>query len=57
MTSTPNIDIVIDCDDVELLLNFWAAALGYRKVGSRGQYGLLLARGSCLSAGSDAASA
>ena len=42
MTSTPNIDIVIDCDDVELLLDFWAAALGYRKVGSKGQYGLLL---------------
>jgi hypothetical protein len=42
MTSTPNIDIVIDCDDAELLLNFWAAAFGYRNVGSRGQYGLLL---------------
>ena len=42
MTSKPNIDIVIDCHDVELLLDFWAAALGYRKVGGRDQYGLLL---------------
>jgi predicted enzyme related to lactoylglutathione lyase len=42
MASTPNIDIVIDCHDVELLLDFWAAALGYRKIGSRDQYGLLL---------------
>ena len=42
MTTKPNIDIVIDCHDVELLLDFWAAALGYRKIGSRDQYGLLL---------------
>jgi prevent-host-death family protein len=31
MTSTPNLDIVIDCHDVERLLDFWAAALGYRR--------------------------
>ena len=29
----PNVDIVIDCHDIELLLDFWAAALGYRKSG------------------------
>jgi hypothetical protein len=38
----PNIDIVIDCQDIEALLDFWAAALGYRKLGSKGQYGLLM---------------
>ena len=42
MASTPNIDIVIDCHDVELMLDFWAAALDYRKIGSKDQYGLLL---------------
>ena len=42
MTGRPNIDIVIDCHDVDLLLEFWAAALGYRKIGSKDQYGLLL---------------
>ena len=42
MSSKPNIDIVIDCHDVDLLMNFWSAALGYRKIGQRGQYGLLL---------------
>ena len=40
--SHPNIDIVIDCHDIERLLTFWAAALGYRNVGSRDDYGLLL---------------
>lgn len=24
----PNVDIIIDCHDIELLLAFWAAALG-----------------------------
>jgi hypothetical protein len=38
----PNIDIVIDCHDLPVLLDFWAAALGYRKIGSKDQYGLLL---------------
>jgi len=38
----PNIDIVIDCSDVALLLDFWAIALGYRKVGIKDQYGLLM---------------
>ncbi len=28
----PNIDIVIDGHDIELLVDFWAAALGYRKI-------------------------
>jgi hypothetical protein len=28
----PNIDIVIDCHDIEALLEFWASALGYRRV-------------------------
>jgi len=40
--SEPNVDIVIDCDDLELSVAFWAAALGYRKVGIKDQYGLLL---------------
>jgi predicted enzyme related to lactoylglutathione lyase len=38
----PNVDIVIDGHDLELLLDFWAAALGYRKIGIKDQYGLLL---------------
>jgi catechol 2,3-dioxygenase-like lactoylglutathione lyase family enzyme len=38
----PNLDIVIDCNDLELLLDFWATALGYRKVGAKDNYGLLL---------------
>jgi len=42
VTSKPNIDIVIDCRDVDLLMDFWSVALGYRKIGKRGQYGLLL---------------
>lgn len=37
-----NVDIVIDCHDLEAMLDFWAAALGYRKIGSKGEYGLLL---------------
>lgn len=39
---TPNVDIVIDCADPEALGVFWAAALGYRTVGSRGSFTLLL---------------
>jgi hypothetical protein len=38
----PNLDIVIDCNDLDRLLEFWATALGYRKVGSKDNYGLLL---------------
>ena len=38
----PNVDIVIDCHNLQVLLDFWAAALGYRKIGSKDQYGLLL---------------
>ena len=39
----PNVDIVIDCADPEALARFWAAALGYRSVGFREPYALLLA--------------
>jgi predicted enzyme related to lactoylglutathione lyase len=38
----PNVDIVIDCNDPETLGAFWAAALGYRSVGSKGGFTLLL---------------
>jgi hypothetical protein len=38
----PNVDIVIDCADPEALAAFWAEALGYRLVGCRDQYCLLL---------------
>jgi len=38
----PNVDIVIDCADPETLAPFWAAALGYRSVGFREPYFLLL---------------
>ena len=38
----PNVDIVIDCADPETLASFWAAALGYRAVGFRDPYYLLL---------------
>jgi predicted enzyme related to lactoylglutathione lyase len=38
----PNVDIVIDCADPETLAGFWAAALGYRAVGFRDPYYLLL---------------
>ncbi|HWM22642.1 MAG TPA: VOC family protein [Ilumatobacteraceae bacterium] len=41
-TLEPNVDIVIDCADPETLANFWAAALGYRAVGFRDPYFLLL---------------
>lgn len=34
--------LVLDCDDPEKLAEFWAPALGYRRVGSAGQYVLLL---------------
>ena len=40
--STPNVDIVIDCHDLTLLSDFWASALGYRKVGRTDEYSLLL---------------
>jgi hypothetical protein len=40
--TNPNVDIVIDCHNIELLLDFWAAALDYRKIGSKDQYGLLM---------------
>ena len=29
-----DVDIVIDCHDIELLVDVWAAALGYRTSGS-----------------------
>jgi catechol 2,3-dioxygenase-like lactoylglutathione lyase family enzyme len=38
----PNVYIVIDCHDLEALLEFWAAALGYRRIGIKDEYGLLL---------------
>ena len=38
----PNVDIVIDCHDLESLLDFWAAALDYRKIGIKDNYALLL---------------
>ncbi len=38
----PNVDIVIDCQDLEGAFEFWAAALGYRKVGIKDQHALLL---------------
>ncbi|HMC41554.1 MAG TPA: VOC family protein [Acidimicrobiales bacterium] len=41
-TSSPNLDLVIDCADPEALADFWAAALGYRKVGFAEPYFLLL---------------
>jgi hypothetical protein len=39
----PNLDIVIDCHELETLLDFWAAALGYREIGvyRKGEYALL----------------
>jgi predicted enzyme related to lactoylglutathione lyase len=37
-----NVDIVIDCHDITTLMDFWGAALGYRQVGVKGDYGLLL---------------
>jgi predicted enzyme related to lactoylglutathione lyase len=38
----PNVDIVIDCHDLDRLMDFWAVALGYRKIGIKDSYGLLL---------------
>ena len=38
----PNVDIVIDCAEPEVLAEFWAAALGYRAVGFGEPYFLLL---------------
>src|SRR5215831_6081604 len=38
----PNVDIVIDCTDLEAQLAFWAAALEYRMIGVKDNYGLLL---------------
>ena len=38
----PNVDIVIDCADPEVLAAFWEAALGYRRVGFAEPYFLLL---------------
>ena len=38
----PNIDIVIDCHDLEAQLDFWSAVLGYRKIGIKDNYGLLV---------------
>jgi len=38
----PNVDIVIDCHGIEALIDFWAAALGYRNIGIKDNYGLLL---------------
>ena len=37
----PNVDLVIDCKDPEGLADFWATALGYRKVGFLEPYFLL----------------
>lgn len=42
MAAGPNIDIVIDCHDLDTQLDFWSVALGYRKVGTKDDYGLLL---------------
>ncbi|MGH9040981.1 MAG: VOC family protein [Acidimicrobiia bacterium] len=33
--------LVLDCTDPERLAEFWAAALGYRRLGGAGQYVLL----------------
>jgi predicted enzyme related to lactoylglutathione lyase len=38
----PNIDIVIDCHDLEAQLDFWSAALEYSKIGIKDNYGLLV---------------
>ena len=42
MTTDANVDIVIDCHDLPLQFDFWSVALGYRKVGIKDNYGLLL---------------
>jgi predicted enzyme related to lactoylglutathione lyase len=36
------IGLVLDCGDPEALASFWAAALGYERIGAAGQYVLLL---------------
>ncbi|MFI5042174.1 MAG: VOC family protein [Acidimicrobiales bacterium] len=36
------IGLVLDCADPEGLADFWAAALGYQRIGAAGQYVLLL---------------
>jgi len=33
--------LVLDCSDPERLATFWAAALGYQRLGGAGQYVLL----------------
>jgi Glyoxalase-like domain len=38
----PNLDIVIDCTDPEVLAEFWAEALGYTKAGFFEPYFVLL---------------
>jgi predicted enzyme related to lactoylglutathione lyase len=40
--SEPNIDLVLDCADPERLADFWAQALGYRKIGFKEPYFLLM---------------
>lgn len=37
----PNIVTVIDGNDIDTLMVFWSAALGYRPVGAKGNYRLL----------------
>jgi catechol 2,3-dioxygenase-like lactoylglutathione lyase family enzyme len=42
--TAPNVDIVIDCNDLRRLADFWAAALGYREAAETNEYVLLLPR-------------
>ena len=35
------IGLVLDCADPEALADFWAAALGYQRIGAAGQYVML----------------
>ena len=42
MGTAANIDIVIDCADPDALAEFWAAALGYRKIGRFDEYFVLM---------------
>ncbi len=39
------IGLVLDCADAEVLADFWAAALGYQRIGAAGQYVLLVPAG------------
>jgi predicted enzyme related to lactoylglutathione lyase len=39
---TATMGLVLDCADPEALAEFWAAALGYTKVGGAGSYVMLL---------------